>query len=143
MARPRAALDTIFDDGAGEHAVRLELAVRDARARWRDAIGDADFFEHRPLRRDAPGEIPPARLELRGVDAAIAPYIADARPIGGGPGRGRPGALGEREQAREEHIIDLRVGARSEEHTSELQSLMRHSYAVLCLKKKNKQNRTT
>src|SRR3546814_6282459 len=25
----------------------------------------------------------------------------------------------------------------SEEHTSELQSLMRHSYAVLCLKKKN------
>src|SRR3546814_3443833 len=27
---------------------------------------------------------------------------------------------------------------RSEEHTSELQSLMRHSYAVFCLKKKNK-----
>src|SRR3546814_10005175 len=29
--------------------------------------------------------------------------------------------------------------ARSEEHTSELQSLMRISYAVFCLKKKNKQ----
>src|SRR3546814_6252118 len=31
---------------------------------------------------------------------------------------------------------------RSEEHTSELQSLMRHSYAVFCLKnrKKNKKN---
>src|SRR3546814_5266268 len=28
--------------------------------------------------------------------------------------------------------------ARSEEHTSELQSLMRNSYAVFCLKKKNK-----
>src|SRR3546814_10431708 len=28
-------------------------------------------------------------------------------------------------------------GARSEEHTSELQSLMRISYAVFCLKKKN------
>src|SRR3546814_988900 len=27
--------------------------------------------------------------------------------------------------------------ARSEEHTSELQSLMRNSYAVFCLKKKN------
>src|SRR3546814_1632682 len=27
--------------------------------------------------------------------------------------------------------------ARSEEHTSELQSLMRHSYAVFCLKKKH------
>src|SRR3546814_1737369 len=31
------------------------------------------------------------------------------------------------------------VGGRSEEHTSELQSLMRISYAVFCLKKKNKQ----
>src|SRR3546814_5034947 len=31
-------------------------------------------------------------------------------------------------------------GARSEEHTSELQSLMRISYAVFCLKKKNKHN---
>src|SRR3546814_3064620 len=30
-----------------------------------------------------------------------------------------------------------RNAARSEEHTSELQSLMRISYAVLCLKKKN------
>src|SRR3546814_13762772 len=29
-----------------------------------------------------------------------------------------------------------RVGGRSEEHTSELQSLMRISYAVFCLKKK-------
>src|SRR3546814_12715861 len=29
------------------------------------------------------------------------------------------------------------VGDRSEEHTSELQSLMRISYAVFCLKKKN------
>src|SRR3546814_10543270 len=29
-------------------------------------------------------------------------------------------------------------GNRSEEHTSELQSLMRNSYAVFCLKKKNK-----
>src|SRR3546814_4670360 len=30
------------------------------------------------------------------------------------------------------------AGDRSEEHTSELQSLMRSSYAVFCLKKKNK-----
>src|SRR3546814_4185166 len=33
--------------------------------------------------------------------------------------------------------------ARSEEHTSELQSLMRISYAVFCLKKKNKLTHTT
>src|SRR3546814_4393459 len=32
--------------------------------------------------------------------------------------------------------------ARSEEHTSELQSLMRISYAVFCLKKKNKKKYT-
>src|SRR3546814_10408391 len=31
-------------------------------------------------------------------------------------------------------------GQRSEEHTSELQSLMRISYAVFCLKKNTKQN---
>src|SRR3546814_5728971 len=33
--------------------------------------------------------------------------------------------------------------ARSEEHTSELQSLMRISYAVFCLKKKKKNNTHT
>src|SRR3546814_2830988 len=32
--------------------------------------------------------------------------------------------------------FDIRTGRRSEEHTSELQSLMRISYAVFCLKKK-------
>src|SRR3546814_6272346 len=38
------------------------------------------------------------------------------------------------------------IGNRSEEHTSELQSLMRISYAVFCLKKKNTnmdRNKTT
>src|SRR3546814_6493600 len=34
-------------------------------------------------------------------------------------------------------------GCRSEDHTSELQSLMRTSYAVFCLKKKNIKNRKT
>src|SRR3546814_6587966 len=50
----------------------------------------------------------------------------------------------------EQKGVDLRIGLdiarlslrqivqRSEEHTSELQSLMRISYAVFCLKKKNK-----
>src|SRR3546814_1106938 len=32
---------------------------------------------------------------------------------------------------------------RSEEHTSELQSLMRNSYAVFCLKKQKRKRRTT
>src|SRR3546814_4247707 len=35
------------------------------------------------------------------------------------------------------------VLSRSEEHTSELQSLMRISYAVFCLKKKIQQNQNT
>src|SRR3546814_3187623 len=35
------------------------------------------------------------------------------------------------------------AGARSEEHTSELQSLMRISYAVFCLKKKIKPTHIT
>src|SRR3546814_7854973 len=34
-----------------------------------------------------------------------------------------------------------RIEQRSEEHTSELQSLMRISYAVFCLKKKKNQNK--
>src|SRR3546814_6507020 len=40
-----------------------------------------------------------------------------------------------------EAAIDL-AGVRSEEHTSELQSLMRISYAVFCLKKKKKNEQT-
>src|SRR3546814_7087722 len=39
-------------------------------------------------------------------------------------------------QVRERERLEHRLEARSEEHTSELQSLMRISYAVFCLKKK-------
>src|SRR3546814_3115727 len=52
--------------------------------------------------------------------------IADQRPA---PSGGRPAGRGH-------------GGDRSEEHTSELQSLMRISYAVFCLKKKNQHNST-
>src|SRR3546814_8804559 len=38
-------------------------------------------------------------------------------------------------------IIVISGHGRSEEHTSELQSLMRNSYAVFCLKKKNNNKR--
>src|SRR3546814_6335434 len=38
--------------------------------------------------------------------------------------------------------ISRTISARSEEHTSELQSLMRISYAVFCLKKKNIKRKT-
>src|SRR3546814_5703724 len=49
----------------------------------------------------------------------VAPFGRKMRPIGSGDS----GVGGQ--------------GLRSEEHTSELQSLMRISYAVFCLKKKN------
>src|SRR3546814_5394137 len=41
------------------------------------------------------------------------------------------------------HPLVLKPEARSEEHTSELQSLMRHSYAVFCLKKKTARQQLT
>src|SRR3546814_10424064 len=39
-------------------------------------------------------------------------------------------------------VMGIVVSRRSEEHTSELQSLMRISYAVFCLKKKTKYENT-
>src|SRR3546814_1637152 len=42
----------------------------------------------------------------------------------------------------EDHAVRQREFDRSEEHTSELQSLMRISYAVFCLKKKKKAHKT-
>src|SRR3546814_4955500 len=44
----------------------------------------------------------------------------------------RSALLGERPK----NLVNPQVWKRSEEHTSELQSLMRNSYAVFCLKKK-------
>src|SRR3546814_4947604 len=40
-------------------------------------------------------------------------------------------------QIQEAMVMAFSTASRSEEHTSELQSLMRISYAVFCLKKKN------
>src|SRR3546814_2557438 len=47
------------------------------------------------------------------------------------------GASGKRRSERPRRHAFGRASRRSEEHTSELQSLMRISYAVFCLKKKN------
>src|SRR3546814_3406335 len=57
------------------------------------------------------------------------------------PGSGLPGAV----PGMAGGGGDTAAGGRSEEHTSELQSLMRNSYAVFCLKKKKKNyiHRTT
>src|SRR3546814_1859375 len=50
--------------------------------------------------------------------------------------RPRPAA---RATTRMIRVVRLNMAERSEEHTSELQSLMRISYAVFCLKKKKKE----
>src|SRR3546814_9739131 len=63
---------------------------------------------------------------------------------------GRDTAVQVRRDARLDPVLDVVAEpgdvplgrVRSEEHTSELQSLMRISYAVFCLKKKNKQDNT-
>src|SRR3546814_2535981 len=67
------------------------------------------------------------------ADGADAPQQGDLFP-----GRGRGG---DDQRLRPCHV-DLHHGGlrpRSEEHTSELQSLMRISYAVFCLKKKKQE----
>src|SRR3546814_1374052 len=48
--------------------------------------------------------------------------------------------IGRYDGRRSGHALNNKLlqALRSEEHTSELQSLMRNSYAVFCLKKKNK-----
>src|SRR3546814_3722775 len=84
------------------------------------------------------------------------PYISSSRPQ---PGRRKPLSenLGERFERgdkallgviakilgvadRLQHAGMVAAQIRSEEHTSELQSLMRISYAVFCLKKKKHKN---
>src|SRR3546814_6812582 len=61
--------------------------------------------------------------------------VVDAPGQGGG--FGAPGHMIERPRKDRDQRTRRR---RSEEHTSELQSLMRISYAVFCLKKKKKDN---
>src|SRR3546814_10349674 len=85
----------------------------------------------------------------RAIDASVAPCSAHAPPDvrcaaaavrdHRGPILGaRPVGADQRQRAHPDRAC---AGAgRSEEHTSELQSLMRSSYAVFCLKKTNKIN---
>src|SRR3546814_8463632 len=68
------------------------------------------------------------------LHGAVAVAAADARP-GQAPEAGQRGIRRTSDPGRPRHPPD-RGRMRSEEHTSELQSLMRISYAVFCLKKK-------
>src|SRR3546814_1310831 len=80
--------------------------------------------------------IPPA-MAKQGADALLPAILGGFKKqaqSGGVEGLG--GLLG---QLGGGGLLDSVLG-RSEEHTSELQSLMRISYAVFCLKKKKKHN---
>src|SRR3546814_2551584 len=86
---------------------------------------------------------------LEPLPGRLVPVVQDAQAnrLGQGQWRARQGGVVAEQvfrvgEAGDGHAV-LRFGvvdavaARSEEHTSELQSLMRISYAVFCLKKKN------
>src|SRR3546814_1147772 len=72
------------------------------------------------------GSVRPASAAASAICAPIPPEIVTT------PSRGPLSKLGVASAA-------AATSRRSEEHTSELQSLMRNSYAVFCLKKKKKQ----
>src|SRR3546814_7695858 len=97
------------------------------------AVGSGHESSHR---RDARTPLP-GRMAAHG----------QARPVGvlrTHPRQGWPGGAGDRGDAGRPRAVRRAVPRaagredRSEEHTSELQSLMRISYAVFCLKKKKK-----
>src|SRR3546814_9333222 len=81
-----------------------------------DRSGTAGLLHHGSLRKRAAGALPGWRRGIGGRSSC-------------GSRQGSPGAAGRAVSFPEPQT-------RSEEHTSELQSLMRISYAVFCLKKK-------
>src|SRR3546814_9805552 len=113
----------------------------------RPVLGVAD--QRRQIRREAARDSRriDKPLQLEGLEPAEA--IADDDPAPGRPAdvSATPVERGAEEQqgiaggqAGHDRLVLVHAGnVRSEEHTSELQSLMRSSYAVFCLKK----NKTT
>src|SRR3546814_2720863 len=98
---------------------------------WSSDVCSSDLIDHRQAFRRA-GPYP----RLRGFHRVLLAFPARRRwPTR--PARRHVLLPSELALRRRPH----RCRHRSEEHTSELQSLMRISYAVLCLKKKN--NNTT
>src|SRR3546814_10890840 len=76
----------------------------------------------------------PNRCDRRGTASAVQPAAIFAALIWSAGARRRRQMFLFKKLA----LAALIGASRSEEHTSELQSLMRISYAVFCLKKKNK-----
>src|SRR3546814_6828928 len=90
------------------------------------------LFPYTTLFRSHRGRLPQLHRPQLPARAPGAGHARHLLPAGGG---GRVAA-----PAQDPHLACAGADHRSEEHTSELQSLMRISYAVFCLKKKKKQN---
>src|SRR3546814_8881666 len=105
------------------------------RLRRIDRIGDETIEGRRHIAAERRRELVGKRLRGRGYGWRQARGCGDDDEIGFEPGRE---IIAERLIAHAAHdrIADNDQIDRSEEHTSELQSLMRNSYAVFCLKKK-------
>src|SRR3546814_8778259 len=97
--------------------------------------GQEDVVDRRPLRFTH--RFHARERQADGGIAALARGRARHFELGG-----RRALVLERFERRERFLAPRRL-FRSEEHTSELQSLMRISYAVFCLKKKTKENANT
>src|SRR3546814_5343494 len=116
---------------------------------WSSDVCSSDLLRDRGGRVELRGEAAVAPGALRPRDGAKVGELVGAVDGRAGVGRGHAGRRGGRRRGRsgrrgrrgnDDHAFARRgnaIGAaRSEEHTSELQSLMRISYAVFCLKKK-------
>src|SRR3546814_3488030 len=88
----------------------------------------------RAARRQHPGRLEPDTGVGAGNQEAPAALVGDV--IGRESAAHRPLPLFPGPPPSDQHRLRDRRKTRSEEHTSELQSLMRISYAVFCLKKK-------
>src|SRR3546814_8815078 len=75
-------------------------------------------------------------VPLESARAVTTPSQPPLPSQGEGQDHSRSSALASRAARNSESVLQFGQ-RRSEEHTSELQSLMRISYAVFCLKKKN------
>src|SRR3546814_7357782 len=110
----------VFDGTVSVVDVRLDAATRAVMVR-------GDFAN--PDRALRPGMLLQIELERPERQALVVPEIAIVQV-------GRDSFVFRVRDDDTVEQVPVAVGARSEEHTSELQSLMRISYAVFCLKKK-------
>src|SRR3546814_2155233 len=106
---------------------------------WSSDVCSSDLHRTNPqVGLALPGRRPTSEVGLPALEAARQRAGAALRSEGGVDLPDPLGRCGPSEEAHKAGCDPVR----SEEHTSELQSLMRISYAVFCLKKKKNQQQT-